>query len=69
MADKELAELLKKQISLTEWLQGVEADYIDSFREEDTKKRKTLGEIANIISWPVEHNVTFEASDVSSRCV
>lgn len=67
MADKELAELLKKQISLTEWLQGVDADYIDSFREEDTKKRKTLGEIANIISWPVEHNVTFEASDVSSR--
>lgn len=67
MADEELAELLKKQISLTEWLQGVDADYIDSFREEDTKKRKTLGEIAGIISWPVEHNVTFEASEVGGR--
>lgn len=67
MADKELAELLKKQISLTEWLQDIDVDYIDAFRKEDTGKRKTLGEIAEVIGWPVEGNVTFEALDVRSR--
>ncbi|MBP7837533.1 hypothetical protein KA021_02450 [Candidatus Saccharibacteria bacterium] len=67
MADKELADLLKKQISLTEWLQDIDVDYIDAFRKEDSSKRKTLGEIAEITGWPVEGNVTFEAVDVRSR--
>lgn len=67
MADKDLADLLKKQVSLTEWLQGVEVDYIDTFRKEDTGKRRTLGDMAEIIGWPIESNVTFSAVDVQKR--
>jgi phosphohistidine swiveling domain-containing protein len=67
MADKALADFLKKQISLTEWLEKADADYVDAFRKEDVDKRKTLKKIADIIGIPVGGEYLFEAVDVHNR--
>lgn len=62
--NKELGKLLKKQISLTEWLRLLDVDYADKFSKEDVDKRKTLARLSEVIGLPVEGNVSFEAVDI-----
>lgn len=64
MADKDLGNLLKKQISLSEWLRSLDVSYVDDFTKEDVDKRKTLGRLSDLIGLPVEGNVLFEAVEV-----
>src|SRR3989344_3123798 len=65
MADDNLAELLKTQKSLTEWLEDIKHRDVDSIRREDNDKRERLRVLSDIIGLPYDKPVQFEASELT----
>lgn len=64
---KELAELLKTQKSLTEWLQDIGHKDVEALRREDNEKRERLKVLNRIINLPFDEPTQFEATDVSKE--
>lgn len=59
-----LAELLKTQKSLTEWLDDIRHSDAALIRKEDNVKRERLGVLNRIIGLPFDKPTQFEASDL-----
>jgi phosphohistidine swiveling domain-containing protein len=66
MADEALAELLKTQKSLTEWLQDINHKNTESLRQEDNEKRERLKVLHKVIGIPFDEPTQFEATDLSN---
>lgn len=64
MADEKLAELLKTQKSLTEWLEDIKHKDAAAIRREDNDKRERLKDLNKIIGLPMESMTQFEATDL-----
>src|SRR4051812_26571815 len=64
MADEKLAELLKTQKSLTEWLHDIKHKDAEALRREDNEKRERLKVLNKIIGLPFDKPVQFEATDL-----
>ncbi|HSX35826.1 MAG TPA: PEP-utilizing enzyme [Patescibacteria group bacterium] len=64
MADHKLAELLKTQKSLTEWLEDIKHRDVETIRTEDNVKRERLGVVNGIIGLPFDKPTQFEAADL-----
>ncbi len=60
----ELANLLKTQISLTEWLQNIGHKDAEKMRKEDNEKRERMAILSTIIDFPFDRPHTFRALDV-----
>lgn len=67
MADEKLAELLKTQKSLTEWLHDIKHKDAEAIRREDNDKRERLKVLNEIIGLPFDQPVKFEAIDLSKE--
>jgi phosphohistidine swiveling domain-containing protein len=67
MADERLAELLKTQKSLTEWLHDIKHTDADTIRREDNDKRERLRILNEIIGLPFDEPVKFEATDLANE--
>ena len=67
MADEKLAELLKTQKSLTEWLEDIKHKDAGIIRREDNEKRERLKVLNQVIGLPFDQPVQFEASDLSQK--
>lgn len=67
MADEKLAELLKTQKSLTEWLEDIKHKDAEAIRREDNEKRERLKVLNRIIGLPFDKPVQFEATDLANR--
>ncbi len=64
MADDKLAELLKTQKSLTEWLEDIKHSDAARIRKEDNEKRERLKLLNEVISLPFDKPTQFEASEL-----
>lgn len=64
MADEKLAELLKTQKSLTEWLEDIKHSDAAILRKEDNEKRERLRILNDIIGLPFDKPTQFEAADI-----
>lgn len=60
----DLANLLKTQISLTEWLENAGHRDAARMRDEDKDKRKRMAALAEIIDFPFDRPTNFKANDV-----
>ncbi len=60
----ELANLLKTQISLTEWLQNIGHKDAEKMRKEDNEKRTRMAILSDIIDFPFDRPRTFPAQEV-----
>jgi phosphohistidine swiveling domain-containing protein len=67
MADVELSDLLKSQISLTEWLEQIQHKDAAMLRAEDGSKRPRLGVVHDIIGLPYDKPEYFDAVDIDSK--
>jgi phosphohistidine swiveling domain-containing protein len=67
MADEHLAELLKTQKSLTEWLQDIGHKDTELLRQEDNEKRERLKVLNEVIGLPFDKPTQFEAVDLSNH--
>jgi phosphohistidine swiveling domain-containing protein len=67
MADDKLAELLKTQKSLTEWLEDIGHKDTALLRAEDNDKRERLKVLNELIGLPFDRPTQFEATDLSQR--
>ncbi|MEO6760952.1 MAG: PEP-utilizing enzyme [Candidatus Saccharimonadales bacterium] len=67
MSDNRLAELLKTQKSLTEWLQDIGHQDTEALRREDNEKRERLKVLNRTINLPFDEPVQFEATDITNR--
>ena len=67
MADEKLAELLKTQKSLTEWLEDINHSGAAKLRKEDNEKRERLLVLSELIGLPFDRPTQFEATDLSDR--
>lgn len=67
MADDKLAELLKTQKSLTEWLEDIKHKDTDSIRREDNDKRERLKVLNKVIGLPFDKPTQFEASELTDK--
>lgn len=65
MANDKLAELLKTQKSLTEWLQDIRHTDAEALRREDNDKRERLALLHQAIGLPYDAPTQFEATDLS----
>lgn len=65
MADDKLAELLKTQKSLTEWLEDIKHADAAVIRKEDGEKRERLKVLNEIINLPFDKPTQFEASELN----
>ncbi len=63
----DLADLYKKQISLSEWFADINHVDTEAFRTEDNWKRERMGELAEYIPFPFDTPTTFILSDVVKR--
>ncbi len=66
MADDKLADLLKTQKSLTEWLEDIKHTDVKFLRQEDNKKRERLKVLNEVIGLPFEKPTQFEAVDLGN---
>lgn len=66
-ADKDLAELLKTQKSLTEWLHDIKHNDVELLRKEDNEKRERLKVLSRVINLPFDEPVQFDATDLSKK--
>lgn len=64
MADDKLAELLKTQKSLTEWLEDIKHTDVAMLRKEDNEKRERLRFLNNSIGLPFDKPTQFEAQEL-----
>lgn len=67
MADEKLAELLKTQKSLTEWLEDIKHSDVEELRREDNEKRERLKILNEVIGLPFDKPVQFEADDLAKK--
>lgn len=67
MADHKLAELLKTQKSLTEWLEDIKHKDAEAIRREDNDKRERLKVLNEIIGLPFDKPIQFEATDLAKK--
>jgi len=67
MADEKLAELLKTQKSLTEWLEDIKHKDAAAIRAEDNEKRERLKILNEIIGLPFDKPTQFEATDLAKK--
>lgn len=67
MADERLAELLRTQKSLTEWLNDIKHKDAEAIRREDNDKRERLKVLNEIINLPFDKPVQFEAKELSKK--
>jgi len=67
MADDKLAELLKTQKSLTEWLEDIGHKDTAVLRKEDNEKRERLKVLNRTIGLPFDEPVQFEATDITKN--
>lgn len=67
MADKELAELLKTQKSLTEWMEDIKHVDTNELRKEDNEKRERLRVLNEVIGLPFDKPTQFEATDLANK--
>ncbi|MBI2990440.1 MAG: hypothetical protein HYY51_04645 [Candidatus Magasanikbacteria bacterium] len=68
----ELQTLLKKQISLTEWLEQIGHAKSGEMRQEDNTKRARMETLASVIPFPFDKPTIFPAQDVfrgSAECL
>ncbi len=65
MADDKLAELLKTQKSLTEWLEDIKHSDATLIRKEDNDKRERLKVLHEVIGLPFDKPTQFEATELS----
>lgn len=66
-ADENLAELLKTQKSLTEWLHDIKHSDVEKLREEDNQKRERLKILNRTTGLPYDEPTQFEARDLSEK--
>jgi len=62
--NQNLAKLYQTQISLTEWLDGINHYEVDAFRLEDNTKRDRLNRLNQLIGLPYDKPTKFPASDI-----
>ncbi|MGA3150651.1 MAG: PEP-utilizing enzyme [Candidatus Saccharimonadales bacterium] len=67
MADEKLAELLKTQKSLTEWLEDIKHKDAKAIRREDNDKRERLKILNDVIGLPFDKPTQFEAVDLADK--
>lgn len=67
MADEKLAELLKTQKSLTEWLEDIKHKDAEAIRREDNDKRERLKVLNEVIGLPFDKPVQFEGLDLHDK--
>lgn len=67
MADDKLAELLKTQQSLTEWLQDIGHTNTEDLRREDNEKRERLKVLNQLIGLPFDRPTQFSAKDLADK--
>jgi len=67
MANEKLAELLKTQKSLTEWLEDIKHKDAEAIRKEDNEKRERLKILEDIIGLPFDKPTQFEAIDLTEK--
>jgi len=67
MADEKLAELLKTQKSLTEWLEDIGHKDTATLRKEDNEKRERLKVLNRTAGIPFDEPVQFEASSIADN--
>ena len=67
MADDKLAELLKTQKSLTEWLEDISHKDVEAIRREDNDKRERLKVLNKLIALPFDKPTQFEATDLADK--
>ena len=67
MSDEQLAELLKTQKSLTEWLEDIKHKDAEAIRREDNDKRERLKVLNEVIGLPFDKPVQFEATDLKNK--
>lgn len=65
MTDDKLAELLKTQKSLTEWLEDIKHSDATLIRKEDNEKRERLKLLNKIIGLPFDKPTQFEARELN----
>lgn len=65
MADNKLAELLKTQKSLTEWLEDIKHSNASRIRKEDNEKRERLKVLSDVIGLPFDRPTQFNASELT----
>jgi len=67
LAHDKLAELLKTQKSLTEWLDDIQHKDAEAIRREDNDKRERLRELNKIIGLPFDRPTQFEGIDLANK--
>jgi phosphohistidine swiveling domain-containing protein len=67
VADDKLAELLKTQKSLTEWLEDIKHSDAALIRKEDNEKRERLRVINEVIGLPYDKPTQFEAAELNAN--
>lgn len=67
MADNNLAELLKTQKSLTEWLEDIKHKDVEAIRREDNEKRERLKVLSKLIALPFDEPTQFKASQLNDK--
>jgi phosphohistidine swiveling domain-containing protein len=63
MADEQLANFYKTQISFTEWLQAIDHQDLESLRREDYEKRERLKVLKDHIGLPFDQPVQFSGAE------
>lgn len=66
MADDRLADLLKTQKSLTEWLEDIKHSDAALIRKEDNEKRERLKVLNEVIGLPFDTPTQFDADELRS---
>lgn len=64
-ADEALANLLKTQKSLTEWLHDIKHSDVEQLRVEDNEKRERLKVLNRAINLPFDEPTQFEATELA----
>ncbi len=67
MTSKNLADLYKKQVSLSEWFADIDHKQTETFRKEDNWKRDRMEELSKLIPFPFDKPTSFETADVVNR--
>jgi phosphohistidine swiveling domain-containing protein len=64
MIDEKLAELMKTQKSLTEWLDDIQHSDTEAIRHEDNEKRERLKVLNEVIGLPFDKPTQFDADEL-----
>jgi phosphoenolpyruvate synthase/pyruvate phosphate dikinase len=67
VAGEKLAELLKTQKSLTEWLEDIKHQDVIALRKEDNEKRERLRTLSETIGLPFDKPTQFKASELDRK--